>query len=766
MNLSNNREMAMHRKVLIIVQNESVPFDLRVWQEALALHEHGYQVTVLCPKRKYAMKSHEILSGIHIYRHPAAGEGKHAIGYLIEFAWSLMWEALLAWWIYFKRGFHVIQGCNPPDDIFLVALPFKLLGVKYIFDHHDASPELYMAKFGKKDFLYLCQVALERMTYRFSDVVIATNDSYKEIALVRGRRMTDDVFVVRNGPNPKAFQAVLSADALKHGKRYLVGYVGTMNAQDGLDLLLDVAWRVKAAGRRDIHFTCVGTGPALPILRAMVREKDLTELVDFTGRVSDELLLKILSTADVCVNPDKPCEMNNISTMIKIMEYMALGKPIVQFESKEGRVSAQSASLYAGGEDPVGDFAEKLLYLLDHPDEREKMGQVGRKRVEEELAWTYSVRRLCAAYERAFSKRRSGLKNFIAGPFLDTNWFYSLKPVIPRSLQIVVRRHIVRQTARRSRDFWPIWEASAAPPPRWPGWPYGKRFALVLTHDVESETGVARCEELAKLEEQRGFRSTFAFVPLRYQTPEALRHRLSERGFEVMVHDLHHDGKLYRTRSIFEQRKVGINYFLRRWGVSGFCSGSMHHNLRWIGQLEIDYDISTFDVDPFEPQACGLGRIFPCWVESPNRERRGFVELPYTLPQDFSLFVLLRERTNVLWRQKLDWIAEKGGMALIKTHPDYMEFGAGDRQMDRYPVELYTEFLDYIQSGYGGQFWLAHPSEVARYWRGLRLPFIGSANTIPASSTFCASCRQAHAEGWLNYYPQATPTLSLAAHAR
>jgi hypothetical protein len=220
------------------------------------------------------------------------------------------------------------------------------------------------------------------------------------------------------------------------------------------------------------------------------------------------------------------------------------------------------------------------------------------------------------------------------------------------------------------------------------------------------------------------------------------------------VHDLKHDGKLYRSRSIFEQRQAHINYFLRRWGASGFSSGSMHHNLSWISHLDINHSLSTFDVDPFEPQACGLGRIFPFWVEPPNGERPGFVELPYTLPQDFSLFVLLRERTNDIWRRKLDWIAEKGGMALIKTHPDYMAFSAGDKRMDQYPVERYSEFLDDINTRYAGQFWIAQPSEVARYWLGLRPAGIGIANTIVASPTLCASCRQAHAEGWLTHYPR------------
>lgn len=395
----------MSRKVLIIVENLPVPMDFRVWKEARSLREAGYEVTVLCPRSKGAPQGYEFLEGVHIYRHPTATEGNGAWGYLREYTFALFWEFLYSWWIYLRRGFHVIQGCNPPDDIFLVALPFKLFGVKYIFDHHDVNPELYLSKYGKKDLFYKVQMQLEKGTFRCSDVVMSTNNSYREIAMTRGGISADNIFVVRNGPSPE-FKAVPPNPALKRGKRYLVGYVGVMNSQDGLDILIDVALRIKSLGRRDIQFTCIGGGPELPILRKIVQEKQLEDMVTFTGYVPDAELVEILSTADLCVNPDRPCQMNSMSTMIKIMEYMALGKPIVQFEGKEGRFSAQESSLYSDGEDRVADFAEKILWLLDHPEERDRMGQFGRRRIEKELAWEYSVQNLLAAYEKAFSKKR------------------------------------------------------------------------------------------------------------------------------------------------------------------------------------------------------------------------------------------------------------------------------------------------------------------------------------------------------------------------
>jgi glycosyltransferase involved in cell wall biosynthesis len=392
---------ASGKRVLIIVENQAVPFDRRVWRESCSLRDNGYDVTVLCPRRKSCPQGYEVLNGIRVYRHPSPAEGSTPMGYVWEYGCSLFWEFLYALWIYLRHGFDIIQGCNPPDDIFLVALPFKLFGVKYIFDHHDVNPELYVSKYGKQGALYKVLVGLEKFTYRFSDVVIATNGSYKDLAVKRGGLAPENVFVVRNGPERETFKSVPCNAARKNGKSFLVGYVGNMSIQDGLDILLDVAAHIKVSGRRDIFFTCVGGGTELNKLKKMAEERNLLDTVHFTGRVSDQELLEILSTSDVCVNPDRPSEMNDISTMIKIMEYMALGKPIVQFESKEGRFSAQQASLYASKDEGVADFAAKIVWLLDNPGERKKMGELGRKRIEEQLAWEYSVPQLLAAYQKA-----------------------------------------------------------------------------------------------------------------------------------------------------------------------------------------------------------------------------------------------------------------------------------------------------------------------------------------------------------------------------
>jgi hypothetical protein len=269
---------------------------------------------------------------------------------------------------------------------------------------------------------------------------------------------------------------------------------------------------------------------------------------------------------------------------------------------------------------------------------------------------------------------------------------------------------------------------SELPPENWPGWPQGKKFAFVLTHDVESSAGLAKCRSLMQLEMQHGFRSSFNFVPEGdYRVPADLRHELTACGFEVGIHDLKHDGHLFASHRGFKQRARRINGYAREWGVSGFRSGFMLRNLDWLHDLDVDYDASTFDTDPFEPQPDGRHTIFPFWVPRPNDHclsphqaagncsANGYVELPYTLPQDSTLFLLLSEKTTEIWCRKLDWIAAHGGMALIDTHPDYMSVDGCSLKNGEYPIELYKDLLHYVSSRYADEYWPALPREVAAY---------------------------------------------------
>ncbi|WP_407152760.1 glycosyltransferase family 4 protein [Bradyrhizobium sp. ORS 86] len=392
------------KRILIIVENLPVPFDRRVWNEATTLVNAGYEVSVICPVGHGASARREVIDGVHIYRHPVI-EARNMYFYFVEYAVALFWEFLLAWRVLFERGFDTIHACNPPDLIFLVGGFFKIfLGKKFVFDHHDINPELFEAKFGKRNLLYRVVTALERLTFAISDISIATNNSYRSIAIERGRMDPARVFVVRSGPNLERLRIVAPTPSLRKGRTFCVGYVGVLGAQEGIDYLLAAARHiVYDLKRNDVQFCIAGGGPELERLKALAVELGVDDYVTFAGRVPDEQLLRILNTADVCVNSDEFNPMNDKSTMNKIMEYMALAKPIVQFDLTEGRYTAQEASLYARPNDPV-DFASKILDLLGDPERRRRLGEFGRDRVINQLAWPHEAPKLLKAYAALFDQ--------------------------------------------------------------------------------------------------------------------------------------------------------------------------------------------------------------------------------------------------------------------------------------------------------------------------------------------------------------------------
>ncbi len=396
------------RRVLIIVENLPVPFDRRVWSIATTLHGAGYVVSIICPKGRGYEASEETIDGIHIYRHPLPLEARGAAAYLIEYPSALFWEFILSLKVAWRHGFDAIHACNPPDLIFLVALVYKIFGRKrFLFDHHDINPELYEAKFGRRDLLWRLLLVAERLTFRTADVSIATNESYRRIAVERGRMSPDRVFVVRSGPVIDRVKAVPANDKWRNGRRHVVGYVGVISQSEGLDLLLAaIEHIVRVCKRDDIQFVVVGRGPDFQTIVSLAEKMGLTAWVTFPGRVDDPTLFEILSTADVCVNPDRVTKMNDLSTMNKIMEYMALGKPIVQFDVTEGRYSAQQASLYAAANDPV-DFGKKIVELIDDPDQRARMSEFGRRRLEDVLAWHHQVPWLLKAYDTLFGSQQT-----------------------------------------------------------------------------------------------------------------------------------------------------------------------------------------------------------------------------------------------------------------------------------------------------------------------------------------------------------------------
>jgi len=387
-------------KALILVENLSVPFDRRVWQECLALRDEGWRVHVICPQGTKRDTELEIeLDGIAIHRFPLAPATGGVLGYLREYATALWHTFRLT-----RKVGHVdvVQACNPPDLLFLVARRLRRRGARFIFDQHDLVPELYLSRFNRgKDFLYRGVCWLERQTFRAADVVIATNQSYREIALTRGGKAPEDVFVVRSAPTVDRFRQVPPDLSIKYGKQYLLCYLGVMGPQDGVDYALRSLAKLRdEMGRTDWHATFIGGGDTFDAMVALSDDLGLSDCVDFTGRIPDEDLLRYLSTADVCLSPDPLNPLNDVSTMNKIMEYMAMARPIVSFDLHEARVSAAEAAVYATPNDE-SEFAKRIVELLDDPRERQRMGEIGRQRVAGQLSWNHSKAALIAAYNAA-----------------------------------------------------------------------------------------------------------------------------------------------------------------------------------------------------------------------------------------------------------------------------------------------------------------------------------------------------------------------------
>ncbi|MDZ7295775.1 MAG: glycosyltransferase family 4 protein [candidate division KSB1 bacterium] len=391
------------KRVLIIVQNLPVPLDRRVWLEATTLQREGYRVSVISPRER-GEPTHTVLEGVALYRYWVPTGAHGVVSYFLEFLYCWLATAVLSVAVALKEGFDVIHACNPPDTYFALAALYKLGGKRFVFDHHDLSPEMFRAKFPQgHGVLHKILLLLERMTFRTADVVLATNESHKEIAMVRGRVPEGNVYVVRSGPDFARLRLMPAEPALKEGRRYLVAYLGEMCPQDGVDYLLRAAHLLRMEmGMSDVLFVIMGGGPALPALRTLAKSLELDGMVRFTGRVSDLDLCRYLSTADLCVDPDPKTEWSDRSTMNKILEYMAFGKPIVAFDLKEHRRSAGDAAVYARANDER-DFALKVRSLLLNRKLRERMGRIGYRRVVERLSWEHSSPNLLRAYRHVFA---------------------------------------------------------------------------------------------------------------------------------------------------------------------------------------------------------------------------------------------------------------------------------------------------------------------------------------------------------------------------
>lgn len=395
--------MANSKKILILVENLPVPLDRRVWMEAMTLEEAGYRVSVICPKGEYT-RFYEVIQNISIYRYPLPSL-ESILGHFLEYAIALPVTFLLTFVVFFREGFDVIQSANPPDFFFLIGGFFKIFRKKFVFDHHDLMPEICDSRWKgwKHKVIYPLSVWAEKRTFKTADRVIATNESYRAVAIQRGGVEPDKVIVVRSGPKIDNFKPVPANDCWRNGKKYLVGYLGVMGPNDGIEYLLEsIDFIIHSLKRTDIHFILIGSGDLQPKLRKICTRLGLDEFVEFTGRIPDQQVKEIISTADLGVAPDPKDPLNDVSTMNKIIEYMALEKALVCFDLREARVSAGEAAVYARANDSQ-DFALKIVELLEQPEKRKEMGAYGHKRFVDSLAWDHQKTNLLRLYQELWS---------------------------------------------------------------------------------------------------------------------------------------------------------------------------------------------------------------------------------------------------------------------------------------------------------------------------------------------------------------------------
>ena len=399
----------MNRHILILVENLSVPFDRRVWQEAQTLSVAGFYVTVICPMGATQDTEPEVMiEGVRILRYPLRPATGGPKGYLREYTLALWHTLRLAVKVRRESRIDVVQACNPPDLLFLIALILRPGGTRFVFDHHDLVPELFLSRFaGGGRLLHWMTRFVERLTFAAADAVISTNESYRRVALDRGGMAPDRVVVVRSAPDLHRFTPRQPDAGLKRDKSHLLAYLGVMGPQDGVDHALRAVQLLRdEVGRDDFHCIFMGSGDAFDEMVSLRDELGIADIVDFPGRVSDEFVERCLSTADVCLSPDPLNPLNNVSTMNKVVEYMAMGRPIVSFDLVEARVSAGEAATYAPSSDDR-DFAKAIDALLESPVDRRRMGQLGRRRVEEDLSWDVSSRALVGFYDRLLGIERS-----------------------------------------------------------------------------------------------------------------------------------------------------------------------------------------------------------------------------------------------------------------------------------------------------------------------------------------------------------------------
>lgn len=719
----------------MILENQSFPEDTRVMLEAVALREAGYEVTVICPKGD-SRRAFEWVDNVRVYRYTAPFEPSGVLGYLFEFSYSLLLASLLAWWCLIRHGFDAIHIHCPPDMNVLVGIPFTWLGKKLVIDLHDLSPELFAAKRNKPANRWLTQGLLffERLACRSPHALIATNESQREVQILRGGARPNLCYVVRNGPNQQFTPIAQPVHSLKEAGIILVGFVGAIGVQDTVENFLYVIDKIRRR-RSDIRGIIVGGGPAHENLRRIADELKLDGYMIFTGPVEFAKVPRYIATFDICVTPDSSNPYNDSCTTIKTMEYMAMERPTVAFDTKENRRTAGESALYATDND-LDQFAALIEQLADEPDLRKTMGKRGRQRIDEKYSWDQQKLHLHKVYHDLFlpetnSRVRLEKSSFsppsrfvpvTLHPALEQptaieatiredmlnarlssgyQYFYRIRPFIPINVRQWLQKRRHRKHGSNPNWYFPTNPSTQKTIPNQRSiWPQEAEFALVLTHDVESSEGMRLIPQLAKIENQLGLRSCWNIVPYRYKVDRGLLNDLVAQGHEIGIHGYNHDGRLFSSFTEFMRRVPAINRALKDYAAVGFRAPMVHRNLEWMQQLDIEYDASCFDVDPFQAMPGGCGSMWPFMAGK-------FVELPYTLPQDHTLFVVMQQNDDKIWRSKLQFIRQQHAMALMLTHPDYLT--------SLHKLDIYKRFLEHLLES--GTPWHVLPKEINRWFR-------------------------------------------------
>lgn len=681
-------------------------------QFAKALVARGDTVDVVAARRR-DLPGYEVCDGVNVHRIRERNiEDPRLLIYLFKLCVFMIHASLFVARRHLRLHYDLVHVQSIPDILVLSALVPKFFGTPVILDLRDLVPELYSIKFRPRNrvLTFKALVLLEKCSAAFADHVIVANPIWFE-RIAKRSASRSKCTMIWYCPDLAAFYP---RPKRRQDRKFVILYPGTLSWHQGVDILVRAFPKIAAEiPEAELHIH--GEGAAKEALADLAKQIGVAERVQFFDWVPTASLIERMAASDLAVVPKRTSGgFGNEAASTKIPEFMAMGIAVVAARTAVESLFFDDAQIRYFRSEDEDDLVRAVVSVYRDPKLRERLIGAGIEAVKQaDQSVKESYLHLVDSLVRP--KARVALRHQVLPTLILNRIYYTVRPVLPVALRMVLRRRRAISIRRTHADVWPIDENAGATPPEWPGWPTGKRFALVLTHDVEGSRGLGRVERLMDLEWKRGFRSSFNFVPEgEYRVPEALRRTLEGGGFEVGVHGLKHDGKLYNSKASFSRRVARIKGYLRQWGACGFRSPSMQHRLAWLHQLGVEYDCSTFDTDPFEPEPDGARTIFPFWVPGPDGS--GYVELPYSLPQDFTLFALFREQNIDIWKKKLDWVAAHGGMALLDAHPDYMAFD-GELARDEYPASHYEEFLRYAREKYDGLFWAATPRQVARYYR-------------------------------------------------